>query len=258
MDDVIKELCRRSFSTRPGHYVLVHFFKRNMRIFVVKLEENHCGAAFATERIIAESKQDRAAPLSEAAIEVTFFTRYGMVQMLVDLTVSCVKTAIADHFKMFFRDMMDQTLNELHDRDGFFYIDIILMAIVVEGDQVTIIGINAGSGNDRSTKITPNVFGNDSGVAFIGFGIDIETIFVIFIAGSFHLFERRTDFGFHFIQKRSTEGITKICIMKMFHISPEPVITVSSFGDEAMDVRVPLEISAEGMKNHDEPGSKVF
>lgn len=103
MDDVIKELCRRSFSTRPGHYVLVHFFKRNMRIFVVKLEENHCGAAFATERIIAESKQDRAAPLSEAAIEVTFFTGYGMVQMLVDLTVSCVKTAIADHFKMFFQ-----------------------------------------------------------------------------------------------------------------------------------------------------------
>ena len=116
------------------------------------------------------------------------------------------------------------------------------MSIVVEGDKVTIIFINTGSGDDRAAKITANVFGDYLWIAFIGFCVDIETIFVIFIAGSFNRFEGRTEFCFHFIQKGSTEGITKESVVEVFHIAPEPVITVSTFRDEAMDMRVPLEI----------------
>ena len=132
------------------------------------------------------------------------------------------------------------------------------MSVVVEGDKVTIIFIDTGSGDDRPTKITTDVFGDDFRIAFIRFGVNIETVLVIFIAGSFNLFERRTEFCFHFIQKGSAEGITKVSVVKVFHIAPEPVITVSPFRDEAMDMRVPLEISAEGMKNQDETRSKVF
>ena len=44
----------------------------------------------------------------------------------------------------------------------------------------------------------------------------------------------------------------------MFYIAPETVVTVAPFRDETMNVRVPLKISAKGMKNHNEPRSKVF
>lgn len=128
----------------------------------------------------------------------------------------------------------------------------------MEGDEVTIIFIDAGSGDDRPAKITVYVFSDNFRIAFIRFGINIETVLVIFIAGSFNLFERRTEFCFHFIQKGSTEGITKVSVVKVFHVASETVITVAAFRDEAMNVRVPLEIPAEGMKNHDETRSKVL
>lgn len=128
----------------------------------------------------------------------------------------------------------------------------------MEGNKLTIIFINTGSGDNRSTKIAANIFGDNFRVAFVRFGINIKTLFVIFIAGSFHFFERRAGFSFHFVQKGSTEGIAKVSVVKVFHIAPESVITVSPFRDEAMNVRVPFEISAEGMKNHDKTGSKVF
>ena len=128
----------------------------------------------------------------------------------------------------------------------------------MEGDKVTIIFINTGSGDDGPTKITANVFCDNFRIAFIGLCVDIETVFVVLIAGSLNLFERRTKFCFHFIQKGSTEGITKVSVVKVFHVAPETVITVAAFRDEAMNVRVPLEIPAEGMKNHDETRSKVL
>ena len=44
----------------------------------------------------------------------------------------------------------------------------------------------------------------------------------------------------------------------MVHAAPEAVITVTTFRDEAMDMRVPLKISAKGVKNHNEAGGEVF
>ena len=64
----------------------------------------------------------------------------------------------------------------MHDRDGFFNVNVIFMSIVVEGDKVTIIFINTGSGDDRAAKITANVFGDYLWIAFIGFCVDIETL----------------------------------------------------------------------------------
>ena len=128
----------------------------------------------------------------------------------------------------------------------------------MEGDKVTIIFINTGSGDDGSTKITANVFCDNFRIAFIGLCVDIETVFVVLIAGSLNLFERRTKFCFHFIQKSSAEGVTKESVIKVAHIAPEAVITVSSFRDEAMNVRVPFKVSAKSVKDHDETGSEVL
>ena len=44
----------------------------------------------------------------------------------------------------------------------------------------------------------------------------------------------------------------------MLYITPESVVTVSAFGDETMDVRIPFKVSSESMQDHNKARSKVF
>ena len=132
------------------------------------------------------------------------------------------------------------------------------MAVVMESDKITIVFIDAGSSDNRPTEITADVLSNNFGIAFIRLCIDIKSVFVIFVAGRLDLFERRAKFCFHFIQKGGAEGITKVRVIKVFHIAPEAVIAVSPFRDETMNVRIPLKVSSKGMKHHDETGSEVL
>ena len=90
----------------------------------------------------------------------------------------------------------------------------------MEGDKVAIIFINTGSGDNGAAKITANIFGNDFWIAFIGFGVDIEAMFMVFIAGCFYFFERRADFGFQFVQEHSSESIAKELVVKMVFSTP--------------------------------------
>ncbi len=70
-------------------------------------------------------------------------------------------------------------------------------------------------------------------------------------------FERVADSGFHFIQKCGTESIAEAGIVKVIDITPKTVIAVAAFRDQAVDMRVPFEVSAKGVKNHDETGCEV-
>ena len=72
------------------------------------------------------------------------------------------------------------------------------------------------------------------------------------------LFKRRSNPVFQFIEKGSAERITEIVEVKVFHMTPEAVITVTTFGKDAVDVRIPFEISAKSVENHDISGSEVF
>ena len=54
------------------------------------------------------------------------------MELLVCFAVACIQAAIADHFKMFLRDMPDQTFDEVHNRDRFLYIFIIFVSIVMK------------------------------------------------------------------------------------------------------------------------------
>lgn len=74
----------------------------------------------------------------EASVKVVLFPGDSSAEFFVDLPVARVKAAITDHFIMLFRDMPDQTLNEFHDRNGFFHISVILVPIVMKGDKFTI------------------------------------------------------------------------------------------------------------------------
>ena len=102
-----------------------------------------------------------------------------------------------------------ETFNEIHDRNFFRDKDIIFVSVVMKCDKVTVIMIDSGGGNHRSAKIAADLFRDRFGITFVWFCINIETIFLVAIAGSFCFSERITDSGVHFIQKRSLEGITK-------------------------------------------------
>lgn len=141
---------------------------------------------------------------------------------------------------MLFRDMPDEPLYEIHNRDRFFHICIILMPVIMEGNKVAVIFINPGGRNDRPAKIAADVFNNSSGIAFVWLCVNIETVLVLPVATGFNLFERRTNTGFHVVQQSGTESITEEGIVKMRDVAPETVITVTTFGNETVDVRVPF------------------
>ena len=132
------------------------------------------------------------------------------------------------------------------------------MPVVMERDHVAIILVDAGSSDDGTAKVTADVFCDNSGITFIGFGVNIETMFMFFIAGSLYFLEGRTKNRFHFIQESGTEGVPKVSVVEMLYIAPESVITVSAFGDKAMDMRIPFKISSESMQDHNKARSKVF
>ena len=93
---------------------------------------------------------------------------------------------------MFFRYVLDEQGNKVHYRNCFFHIGIVFVFIVMEGYVFTIIGINAGGGNNGATKVTADVFYNGVGVTEIWFCIDIKPIFVFFVNGSFRFDPIRT------------------------------------------------------------------
>ena len=132
------------------------------------------------------------------------------------------------------------------------------MPVVMERDHVAIILVDAGSSDDGTAKVTADVFCDNSGITFIGFGVNIKTMFMLFIAGGLYFLEGRTENGFHFIQESGTEGVPKVSVVEMLYIAPESVITVSAFGDKAMDMRIPFKISSESMQDHNKARSKVF
>ena len=161
------------------------------------------------------------------------------MEFFVDLPVPGINTAVADHFIMLFRGMADQTLDKFHNRNGFFHIFVILM-VVMKCDKIAVIAVNAGSGDDGTTKIAADVFQDGRGITFIGFCIDVKAVFVLFVTARFLLFKGRSDFGFQFIEQSGTEGITEEGVVKMMNIAPEPVIAVTALRNEAVNVRIPF------------------
>ena len=223
----------------------------------IKLYEQHGCTALTFKRVIAKGRKDGGTPLVKTPVNVVLFPGNGSAEFFVGLPVPGINAAIADHFKMFFRDMADQTLYELHDRDGLLHIPIIFMAVVMEGNEVTIIVVNAGSRDHRTAEITADILDGSFRVTGIGFGIDIEAVFVFPVAASLYLFKRRADLSFQFIQESSTESVAQISIVEMLSLAPEAIVAVTALGNKAMDMGIPFEVPAEGMEDHEETGSEV-
>ncbi len=143
--------------------------------------------------------------------------------------------------------MPDEAFYEFHNGDSFLHICIIFVAVVMEGDKVTIIFVDPGSGNYRASQVTPDIFCNGFGVTFVRLGIYVEAVLMLAVAAGFCFFERGADFRFHFIKECGTESIAQESIVKMLDMAPEAIITNPAFRNETVDMRIPFEVSAECM-----------
>ena len=103
----------------------------------------------------------------------------------------CVDTVISKHFKMFFRNVNDESFDEIQSRNTFGDCLIVFMSSVMKGYSITVIIIDAGSGDDRTTKITTNIFDCDIWGAKIRFGTNIKAIGMVFVNIIFNFAKRR-------------------------------------------------------------------
>lgn len=136
-------------------------------------------------------------PVRKRKIEMLFKLRNSLDEFFIGLTVSGIDTVISYHFKMFFGNMSDKSFDEIHNREFFNNKFVVFVTVVFKGNKITVIVNDAGSGDNRSAKVSTYVFQNLFRFAFVGFGVNIETVFVFSVAASFNFFERRAELFLH-------------------------------------------------------------
>lgn len=144
-------------------------------------------------------------------------------------TVSGIETIVSGHLKILLRDMLEQQFDEIHGRESFAYKRVIFMFIVMESYIFTIIRIDPGKSNNRTTKITADIFDGGFGFTEIRFSINVEAILIFTVNFRFCLFKRRTDPFFELVQKDSLKGFTEIGIIEVIDSTPETVIRKTAF-----------------------------
>ena len=159
-----------------------------------------------------------------------------------------IKTIVTDHFKVLIRDVNNEALNEINDRKGFDNQFVVFMSVVMESDKRTGIRVNARSSNNRSAQIASNVLGNSGGIAVVRLGVDIETLTVIFVNRRFNFFKRSAEFSMQTIKQDGAKGLAQERIIKVIKVLPGGDASDSNFGNQDMNMRIPLEIAPKSMQ----------
>ena len=128
----------------------------------------------------------------------------------------------------------------------------------MEGDSITIVFIDARSSNNRASQISADIFDGNIRDAKVGFGSDIENIGMVFLDVIFDFAKGWADGCSHHFEKDFTKSIAKESIVKVFNRSPGSDITGTTFRNKGVDMRIPLKVTSESMKNTDKTGSKIF
>lgn len=106
----------------------------------------------------------------------------------------CINTVVTNHFEVLVRDMNNQAFYKINDGEAFCNRLVILMPGVMKRHGATIVRINSGGSNNRSSEISADILNGDIWRAEIGFSPDIKTIRVILVNLVFKFKERRTEF----------------------------------------------------------------
>lgn len=110
---------------------------------------------------------------------------------------------------MFFRDVANQPLDEINCRNGFLYVFVIFMVVVVERDMITIIFIDSWGGDRRACEIAPDIFDNCFGVTETGSGINVKAMFMVSVTFRFYILKGWSKDRFHFVQESCAESIAE-------------------------------------------------
>ena len=119
--------------------------------------------------------------------------------------VFCINAVVAYHFKVPVRDMYDQTIDKVNGRDTFRDGFMILMVLIMERHIIPVIGINPGSGNDRSSKVAADIFNGDIRRPQVRFGSNIKAFGMVFVNLVFKFLKRRSQFKGELLQKDFTD-----------------------------------------------------
>lgn len=107
-----------------------------------------------------------------------------------------INAVVSNHFKVLLGDMDNKQFNKISSRNCLNNQRIILMTVVMKGNRIAIIINNAGRGDNRSAKVSGNIFDNVFWIGKSRLGIDIEAIGAMSVDIRFNFLERVTDMSF--------------------------------------------------------------
>ena len=154
-------------------------------------------AVWALKGIVPHSKKEMFTPGIEIEENPVFRLRDCFMEFPVNLPVPGIKPIVSGHLEILIRDMLNKQFNEINGRKGPLNEGVIFVLIIMERHVIPIIGINPGKSNDRASKIAADIINDGFGVAEIGLGINVKTIFVFIVNGSLYLLKGETDAFFH-------------------------------------------------------------
>lgn len=173
-------------------------------------------------------------------------------------SVPGIKPIVTGHFKIPFRDMLDEEFYETNGRDCLLNKNIVLMSVVVESDIIPVIGVDTGKCNGRAAQVAADIFDDGTRIGKGGLCIGIKAVLIFAVDKSLGLFKGGSDPFFHFTQQGRLESPAQVSIVEMFYSLPESFVRKAAFCDEAVDVRVPFQGPAKGMGDADKARDKVF
>lgn len=156
-------------------------------------------AVWALKRIVTHSEEEALTPGIKIEENPVFGFGDCFMELIVNFPVSGIETIVAGHLEILFRDMLNEQLNEINGRKSFLNERVIFMLIVMESHHLPIVGINPGKSNDRASKIAADIVNDGFGIAEIGFRINVKSMNVLMINGSFYLLKGGSDALFQFI-----------------------------------------------------------
>lgn len=167
---------------------------------MIQLKKEHSFfAVWTLQGVIPHGKKKTLAPGIKIKNDPVFRSMDSPVQLIVDLAVSGIKTIVASHFEIFFRNVLNEKLDKIDSRKGFLNENIVFMPVVMEGHVIPVVGIDPGKGNDGAAKVAADIFDNGFGVTEIRLSVNIKAIFVLAVYFRFYFLERRADALFQFI-----------------------------------------------------------
>ena len=155
-----------------------------------KLQKSHGVTAGAFKRIETKRQEKGRFPRVKGLEKASFF--FVNEKRKRSFWFRSIDTVITDHFEMLFRDVNNKLFNKLNSMESLNNENIVLMSVVMESNIFTIIGIDVRRSNNRSAKITTDIFENISIACDIGFSIDIETMIKVFVEHGFDFFKGLT------------------------------------------------------------------